>query len=211
MLKRILVTGGAVAMMASLASASQILTPTVRYAVGDNPASLPAAYWNLAAGFNNQPTLIGGVPNGASDNFGEFSTNASGGIAYLDFGSDWQDYQIEQTWTRGVLFRSGLANPFAAVEWATDTDPASPTLGSADFNFATRAGTGEFTWQLDTDASAAPIRLQAQYVKMTYSSSPTEAGGEFAIVASQVPEPASLSVLGMAAAGVLLRRRQQKA
>lgn len=207
MLKQMSVICIAVAATASLASAGQILTPGVVVADGDDPG--PAS-WSLVNAFSGQPTLSGGVPTGGDTDYNYVGTAPAGSVAYLDFGSDWASYQIEQTWTKALQWKWVGANPFAEVAWDNDTNPANGTLGAAGFNFLTHGGGAgvDVGWQLDTNASGSPIALQARYVKMVFGGTPSDGHNELAIIASQVPEPATLGLVGAVAMGLLVRRRR---
>lgn len=202
MFRKMCAAVAAVALSASVCSASFIVTPTVVLYEGDTLGG-NFRYYAMLGGFDAQPTLVNGVPTG-----GDQTLNAagwqSGGIIYLDFGPDWEGLQIESTWTKYMQWSTPGTNPFARVEWDTDRDKDNGTAGAAGFNFNSRMPQ-EWTWLCDTDLSANPSVAKGRYLLMEFGPNGIKGANEYAFVA--VPEPASLTLLGAGAAALLIRKR----
>ena len=152
---------GAVAVVvlavASLGMASEILTP--------------AGWGNVTSySFNNafdaQPTWDGSAPVGGDVSYTDFLSNWEGGgkVSYIDLGANWASWSIEQTWTKGMEWRTGIATPYVDVWRDDDVDAVNDGITETTLNFLTKPHDSSGNWFLDVDTSAAPVTPQGQYL-----------------------------------------------
>ena len=107
---------------------------------------------------------------------------------YIDFGANWQDVRICQTWTQSRLWHGGPASPFSLAYWHSTTagfsgDTVPPTaIRENTVNFLTQPQVnGADRWGKDIDVTSSPITPKGRYLVMR-SGSPLTDCAEFLIV-----------------------------
>lgn len=201
---------------ASQAAVLQLITPT---AAGGCYGS---AYCPLNLGFDAQPTWDGATLSGGGEAVAGQGDSQyyAGRYAFIDFGANYADISIYQTWTKYRKYSAGDVSTWAGGFW-TSTSPgvwpsqiATP-IGSVGFSFESQTALadtqGSEPWVLESDLSAAPVTPVARYLVLqvkTPSSEPNR-GEEYAILGTvgAVPEPTSLGLLALGGLALARRRR----
>ncbi|WP_309383741.1 hypothetical protein [Cerasicoccus frondis] len=102
---------------------------------------------------------------------------------YIDFGANWQNVRITQTWTRSTPYRAGPASPYQALYWHSSptgfsgsTVPAG-AIQEGELNFITNSQNGSGSvWTRDINlAPQDAITPQQRYLAVRAASPLTEA------------------------------------
>lgn len=194
----------------SAGAAMQVITPVA--AGGGN-----GQWVTIAADFDAQPIwdAVLSAPVGGGGAEGGLASWMAGRHGYIDFGVDYADIAIHETWTQYNDWAQGPQAIFNAMQW-TNLNPASADRWDAVGNVAETQlklsshpalpYTGEVNpWYKDA-TYAAPITPQGRYLLLQISGTATGRDQEFAFIGT-VPEPASLALL--AAGGLLLAPRRR--
>ena len=141
--------------------ASQILSPA--------EAGFVNGYGQMANGFDLQPTWDGSRPVSLETTYAAPTMESwiTSTVYYVDLGSNWADWRIEQVWTKYMKDRAGDPFPFAETWWDDDKDAVNDTGSSvtSSLNFNTKVHTGSGVdswgeWIRDFDMSANPMAPQ---------------------------------------------------
>jgi len=104
---------------------------------------------------------------------------------YIDFGPDYADIRICQTWTRYRPYSSGTFSGFPTMWWDDDNDTTNDGTSENTLNWQygvdVSNGSGQL-WVIDVDASDSPVAPQARYLVIGVSSTPEDAANEFCII-----------------------------
>jgi hypothetical protein len=149
--------------------------------------------------FNDQPTWGGSAPTGDEDPnpHSDTETDYANRYFYIDFGTNWANVRIVQTWTRyrpnSPGSYSGLSS---ATMWWDDENNTSNEGGSGyeedglDWGTATSvSNSGSQLWIKDVDHGiGSPITPLGRYLVVgTGGTTPSSRPNEFAIVGYIVP------------------------
>ena len=159
---------------------------TDRDTLKDTVALLEVTLADVALG--NRP-LSRAVAQGAHN-----STWTAGQRGYIDFGPNWQDIRISETWTRSRRYHAGQPSPYAAAWWAgslagfTASAVPSTAIAEARLNFITQPQSGETDhWTRDvwgaSEAGDEAVTPQGRYLILQAAATLTPAH-EFAMIGS---------------------------
>lgn len=204
MKRSIIVMGVIVALSTmTLAYTTTIVTPA---AWGD------VTSFHFERAFDAQPTWGGAAPVGGDTSSDDFWANWENGskVSFIDLGTNWADWRIEQTWTKNIKWRSGAAHPYAELWWDDDIDTTNDGTTETTLNFATQPQDGSGLWLQDA-APVSPVTPQGRYLMLRQPATDPENSDvvEAAFVGYIVPEPATMGLLAMGGLGILLRRRRR--
>ncbi|MFD0671540.1 right-handed parallel beta-helix repeat-containing protein [Cohnella sp. GCM10027633] len=160
----------------------QLIVPTAAGPAGSNWFPLQNAFEGTVA-YN--PTT--GALSGGSG--GEFAPYYQDRYGYIDFGPNWADVRISQTWTKYRASSTGNMTPYDTLWWdddKNDTTSASELLETR-INFNTKQGlSSNMTtepWYADTaDMTAVPVTPKARYLILHSPSNMNSRALEYAIV-----------------------------
>jgi len=126
---------------------------------------------------------------------------------YIDFGSNWQNVRICETWTQSRLWYADDPSPFTQVYWHSsntgfsgDTIPQG-TVQENTLNFLTQDQCFGVHWTRDTNATASPITPQARYLALRAPADMSECS-EFAIIGYINGQGTELETLSVTAGSV---------
>lgn len=194
-------------------AALMVITP-----VGAGSAN-PSQAWHhyMVRAFNAQPTWdeVNGIPIGEEHVF-EYWGETDNATAYIDFGEDFANIRIHQVWTHYPQFVSVSENVGPVEYWWDDNHDAIndgvtesvlklrtyPSLATVSDNRPGGAG----IWSKDMDLGDSYIIPQGRYL-LFRTEDTAGRSNELAFIGRIVPEPASLSLLALAGAAALRRRR----
>ena len=209
-MKKLSLVALALLAVASVAGASQIITPVAAGGVYDGGGWIP-----LANAFDNQPTWDGTKPVSATIAGGN-PENYANRWAYIDLGPDYANIRIESTWTRYRMWSVGDTRAWAGAFW-TNTDPTVNDVVPSAYNefqvkFDSQSALpdtgGNTPWVRDADLTAAPVTPAGRYLVMQVRPEGSQnRAQEYAIVGSIVPEPATMSLLVLGCVAALRRRK----
>jgi len=168
------------------------------------------AGWDIKV-FDDQPIwdpVLERPVNGDSsyDGFGGYS----GRWLNLDFGENWADTYIVQTWTHYAPYTTQASGTPYDVRWDTDQDRWNGQyLSEGQINFHTNAveNGGSGLWYNDMDVTT-PVQCKARYLWFISPSPDNNRMNEWAIVGYVVPEPATMALLAFGGMAALLRRKR---
>jgi len=199
------------AVAAIAAQASTIITP----------AGAGTAYGSqwcpVNQAFDNQPTWDGTQPVGPDPVSGSNSAFYAGRWGFMDFGADFANIRIEQTWTRYRPWSAGDVSTWVGGFW-TDTDPGAwpaqipATITETRLQFESQTalaavGGSEHKWVRDADMTASPVTPLGRYLVLNVKTpDPQGRGEEYAIVGYIVPEPVTMSLLALGGLALLRRK-----
>jgi hypothetical protein len=191
-------------LVSSVQASMMILTPVAAGGTG--------GYYPLEKGFNNQPIWddVLGEPVGDGDGH-----SAIGGYSdrygYIDFGEDYADLRIYQTWTRYRPYSGGDQVPYTDLWWDDDTDTSNDDgVIESLLNFQTALGlpsSGVELWSQDTDLGAAPITPARQYLLVHTGANNRDRANELAFVGEIVPEPITLGMIALGGLAMIRNKR----
>lgn len=191
---------------ASHAAALQVVSPV---ACGTASGS---AYQYAPRAIDDQPTWDAGTsqPVGVwSDGYSSCMYNG-GATGYFDFGEDWQNIRIAQTWTRYRAYTNETyVVPELTMWWDDDTDTVNDGVAETVLDFGQHTFTASvgnnWLWFQDVDTSAAPVSPAGRYLLITTPEDVTGQMNEFAWI-GYVPEPVSMVLLAVGGVAILRRR-----
>jgi poly(3-hydroxybutyrate) depolymerase len=164
----------------------RILTPA---AAGK---AIDGLFFPMNFAFDGQPTGLDatGKPTGGID--AEDAPGYSDRVGYIDFGANWQNVRIAQTWTKYRVSSIGNQAPYAELWWDDDIDSANDsglTETRLNFNTAQNLSTGSTTpWIKDRDpGTASPVTPRARYLMARSAVAMTGRAKEYAFVGWTVP------------------------
>lgn len=174
----------------------------------DNASTL--TYNNTTGNVEGTETKYGGLGSYDWDRYG-----------YFDFGTDWASLRIVETWSFGrasVPSSPDTPTGFNQLWWSTtptkgfdsnDGDVAETTL-----NFFLHNNVAQKTWYNDVALTpTTAVTPQGRYLIVKVAQKPGFANpgtfSEIAFVGSVVPEPASVSLLGLGGLALLAHRRSR--
>lgn len=215
-MKRIALMGWVVGACSLMASASLInITPiAVGYIGYDTPFA-----------FDDQPSSIDFVYNPVKQIYPVTDGGHGSGVprytgnraCWFDFGPEWQNIRISETWFAVNSWGGGsyLPGNYPRVWWDDDNDNVSNDANAVQstltfYNVPTVKNIGEYQWVKDNDFSANPYALQGRYLIVASTDVTAPAAvrvTEWVFVGEVVPEPMTLSLLGLGAVAMLYRRK----
>lgn len=156
---------------------------------------IPAGYGQAGAGycpatgtFESQPSWddVNEVPTGDQASAYAYTLTAySSRYWYIDFGSNYADVRIVETWTRYAPYVSGAQGGFGAMWWDDDNDTTNDGTTESGLNWGS-AGSPSYInqqqWIQDVDLGGSPITPQGRYLIIDTGPSPSIRANEFAIV-----------------------------
>lgn len=176
------------------ASSAEVSATPVAYP-GTVQIITPVAFGPTTAGgvaadgtFNEQPIWNSStqLPEGisASPHTGT-GTSTANRFWYIDFGSDYAQVHIVETWTRYRPFSGGTYFGFPTFWWDDDIDATNDGVAEAGINFATAQNlphTGAQLWSRDRDFGSSPVTPLNRYLIVATGSEPSYRPNEFAFV-----------------------------
>jgi len=216
-MKRVALMVCVVGMCSVAASASLVnITPIAaghigydtEYAFDDQPTSIDFAYDPAKQIY---PVTSGGHGGAAPHYTGDRT-------CWFDFGENWQDIRIHETWFAANSWAGGSYAPgnYPRVWWDDDNDADSSDANAVAstltfYNVASVRNIGEYQWVQDNDFSGAACTPQGRYLLVGSTTTTAPGAGrvtEWVFVGEIVPEPASLGVLVLGGLTAILRRRR---
>ena len=171
--------------------------PAVAWAEDDiiTPAGAGAAggslYYPLEYAFDGQPTWDSQNEEPTGGGSGSSAPSYPNRHGYVDFGEDWPDVRITETWTMYREWSVGDQVGYAEMWWDDDNDNVNDngvTEGVLAFNTAQDIDTaGNTPWIQDVDSSSTPIAAQRRYLILASSATMTSRAKEYAFVGYLVP------------------------
>jgi len=157
-----------------------IITP-IGWGQASGSSYCPATY-----AFDSQPTWDsnGDCPTGGDTSpYQRTLTGYAERYFYIDFGADYADLRITQTWTRYMPSSTGSYSGFGGMWWDDDIDCSNDgtTENTLDFECGT-VSTGSEVWVQDVDTSGSPITPAGRYLLVYTGSSPSMRPNEFCFV-----------------------------
>jgi len=147
-------------------------------------AATGSAYFPLQNAFDGQPTWSGSAPTGGGT--GSDAPAYADRYGYIDFGPDYENVRITQTWTMYRTYSTGNQTPYANAWWDDDKDTTNycgVVESTLNFNSAQGLSTGGTTpWVRDVDVSASPITPPRRYLILHSPNPMTNRAKEYAIV-----------------------------
>lgn len=208
-MKHLLAAVLVIAVSAVALQASTIITPV---AAGTCNGSM---WVGLNQDFDNQPTWDGTQPVSTTIS-GSNTAAYAGRWGFIDFGPDFANIRIEQTWTRYRNWSGGDVTTWVGGFWTTTDPSVAPSqipaaitetriLFESQTNLASTGGTTP--WIRDADMTASPVTPLGRYLCLNVKTpDPQGRGQEYAIVGYVVPEPATMCLLAFGGLALLRRR-----
>jgi len=146
--------------------------------------------------FNAQPVWddLAGEPVGLDPvPHSDTNTYFSDRFWYIDFGPNYAQYRIHQTWTRFRPYSPDPQPGFAGFWWDDDNDIENDN-GAAEtrINFCTSPGlpgVDAQIWVLNSDVSAEPVTPQGRYLVISTGPTAPSRANEFAIIGTWETAP----------------------
>ncbi len=171
--------------------------------------------WNRA--FNAQPTWdvtnltpVGGDTSGTNNGYIKVGWDAWRCVAWIDFGPDWANKRIQQTWTKYIVGRPGSPDPYNKVWWDNDQsnllENAAGNIAETTLNFDTQAHVGG-EWKKDRDVWNNPIAPKGRYLKVKMGDNRSADPNEYAFVGYTIttpPPPPPTGVIPVAGCNTVL-------
>lgn len=162
------------------------------------------------------------TPVGTEVQYGGHSSYGDPRVSSLDFGENWADLLIVETWSRtrsSAPAADQTPTGFSQLWWDNSTSGTSLVVEDGDVeettvNFFLNQTNGSDTWFNDvrlTELTA--VAPKARYLKVRTAASPdfgnSNVFSEIAVVGYVVPEPTGLALVSMAGLATLARRRRR--
>lgn len=177
--------------------------------------------------FDNQPSSIDFAYNATKQIYpvvdgghGGWAPNYVGNRAsWFDFGADWQNIRISETWFAVNSWGGGTnyaPGNYPRVWWDDDNDNVSSDANAVAstltfYNVASVKNIGEYQWVKDNDFTASQYTPQGRYLLVGSTDVTAFAAArvtEWVFVGEVVPEPLTLSLLAAGGIAAVLRRRR---
>jgi hypothetical protein len=229
-MRRSLLIAAAALAVAGLAQAAQVLTVGAPGQAGiygsgecpDNPGMTgsmktsvnPPVLWQFSAQPSSIPTVGStGLANGTGGTGAYWQGGKNGGF-YVDFGSDYSSVSITDTYELWRYYAQPGSPGGFTYWWAptsscvfdAGTCTVAPEFGFQDSTYTVNKSTD---WWVH-EYSGPAVTPAARYLIIDNPAGTTVMGNGAAqwVFVGAVPEPTSLVVLGLGAAGLLVRRRK---
>lgn len=152
----------------------------------DADTALGSQYFPMYNAFEGTVTYdaaTGELAGGSGGNFAPYYQDRYG---YIDFGPNWADVRIAETWTKYRQSSVGNQTPYTQLWWDDDKDITNDSgLGETSINFNTAQGlnTGsEEPWLKDSDLNANPVAPKARYLILHSPADMKQRALEYAII-----------------------------
>lgn len=213
MLRSINVLAGVLLFGVSLASAAPVVGVLSATGHDRDWMDLPKAF---DAQSPDQLTWDGTQPVSTVTDVSDSISAMDNRYGYIDFGSNWANLRITQTWTQYKNWSSGDLRIYQDLGWAPTYDGWNiPTLiNETQLKLSSAAAlpySNSAQWARDVDLTDTPVTPQGQYLFVhTMDSGGNARASEFLFIgfdASSVPEPTTFALLGTGGLLLLKRRR----
>jgi len=153
-------------------------------AIKDAGKAEGSSYFPMEKAFDSQPDYS---EAGLSDvDGGDRAPAYSNRYGYIDFGENWRNIRIAQTWTYYRASSAGDHTPYTQVWWDDDIDTVNDSnLNETNINFNSAknlAYSSSMTWSLDNDMTNNPVTPLNRYLLLKAPDAMTYRASEYAFI-----------------------------